>query len=181
MSVQRNYDENKLSIQSNESNTLIKHLYTMNRKIEFISITITMIDEWMQTPPQPELSSLFVQRRRMMQRANRTVQSTELFIGTCKLLSILADVTMKVTSNLLTNSNLWSIQTLLVLTTANTFYYKTDFRTAAATFYCCEPSSTCPDQQSLTQGSRLNQQGFSLSSGLYLSSSCRSAFSKISR
>uniref|UniRef100_A0A251TC28 Uncharacterized protein n=1 Tax=Helianthus annuus TaxID=4232 RepID=A0A251TC28_HELAN len=47
--------------------------------------------------PSPELSSFFVQRRRMMQRANRTVQSTELFIGTCKLLSILADVTMKVT------------------------------------------------------------------------------------
>ena len=99
-------------------------------------------------------------------RANRTVQSTELFIGTCKLLSIFADVTMKVTSNLLTNSNLWSIQTLLVLTTANTFYYKTDFRTAAATFYCCEPSSTCPDQQCLTQGSRLNQQDFSLPSDL---------------
>ena len=97
-----------------------------------------------------------------MWKANRTVQSTELFIGTCKLLSILADVTMKVTSNLLTNSNLWSIQTLLVLTTANTFYYKTDFRTAAATFYCCEPSSTCPDQQCLTQGSRLNQQDLSL-------------------
>ena len=45
-------------------------------------------------------------KKTVLQRANRTVQGTVLFIGTSKPLSILADVTMKVTSNLLTNSNL---------------------------------------------------------------------------
>ena len=59
----------------------------------------------MQTPPQAELSVCSC-RMKMVKELNRTVQSTVLFIGTSKLLSIKADVTMKVTSNLLTNSNL---------------------------------------------------------------------------
>ncbi|MFS7998439.1 hypothetical protein Hanom_Chr12g01153841 [Helianthus anomalus] len=59
----------------------------------------------MQTPTQPELSVCSC-RKKMVNELNRTVQSTVLFIGTCKPLSIKADVTMKVTSNLLTNSNL---------------------------------------------------------------------------
>ena len=143
----------------------IIHFLTLNQMIKFIFKLWLQCVYDMQTPPQPELSVCSC-RKKMVNELNRTVQGTVLFIGTCKPLSIKADVTMKVTSNLLTNSNLWSIQTLLVLTTANTFYYKTDFRTAAATFYCCEPSSTCPDQQCLTQGSRLNQQDFSLPSDL---------------
>ncbi|MFS7994329.1 hypothetical protein Hanom_Chr12g01104621 [Helianthus anomalus] len=48
-------------------------------------------------------------------------------------------------------------------------------KTAAASFYCCEPSSTCHDQQCLTQGSSLGSRAFSLQSVFVLNSSCRSA------
>ena len=91
--------------QSNRRNAFNHTFSTQNQMIKFISNFDYNACMICKLPLSP--SSVFVRARRMMvKELNRTVQSTVLFIGTSKLLSIKADVTMKVTSNLLTNSNL---------------------------------------------------------------------------
>ena len=65
-----------------------KHTFsTKNEMLKFISNFDYNCMYNLQTPPHPKLSNLFMQEEDG-EELNRTVQSTVLFIGTSKLLSI---------------------------------------------------------------------------------------------